>query len=150
MTDTKPINHEEALQYARMHEHDSNLARCYLELAAIKSQPVPVEPDEVTTLIDGSWSELNAAATRKHIDTLQAALQRVREERDKCAQMNDDQSRRVFAAEERVKRMVELMKEPSASMIAAGYPPNDERSQSWDVTEVFKAMSAELLKEAGE
>lgn len=42
MNDTKPINHEEALQYAHMHEHDSNLARCYLELAAIKSQPVPV------------------------------------------------------------------------------------------------------------
>lgn len=29
---TQTINHVEAEQYAHMHEHDSNLARCYIEL----------------------------------------------------------------------------------------------------------------------
>jgi hypothetical protein len=42
MTEELIINHGEALQYAHMHAHDSNLARCYLELTAIRIQPVPL------------------------------------------------------------------------------------------------------------
>lgn len=107
---------------------------------------------------------------QERAEAAESALQRVTEERDaarknyqfmvdraadekldgyrelgaKCASLEE----RAEKAESLNRRMVELLKEPSEGMIAAGYPPNDERAQSWDVTEVFKAMSAELLKEA--
>ena len=132
------------------------------KLAAIESQPVPVEPPEVARiheLASRGYPEANIESL--YIKDLQSALKRAQEERDKwmsLAQANQklaETAHRRANREQRFKekaesinrRMVELMKEPSEGMIAAGYPPNDERAQSWDVTEVFKAMSDELLKE---
>lgn len=147
------------------------------ELAAIRSQPVPVEPLTFDHFTNSDHREDFGPVTegryvlKTDYGTLQSELQLAQEERDKRmtrmmaaekraeqAEAERDELQKRFDAEveafyeerELNRRMVELMKEPSASMIAAGYPPNDERSQSWDVTEVFKAMSAQLLKEAGE
>ena len=84
MNDTKPINHEEALQYARMHEHDSNLARCYLELAAIKSQPVPVEPEILKAWRGFDKESIHPMHSQimQYIASLTSALQLAQEERD--------------------------------------------------------------------
>lgn len=68
MTDTKPTIDEqiEWIQSdVKAHENYGHILASLKELKRIKEQPVPVEPDEVTTLIDGSWSELNAAAIEK-------------------------------------------------------------------------------------
>lgn len=52
-------------------ENEVTVTPLYTHSASSQEQPVPVEPDEVTTLIEGGWSELNADATRKYIDSLQ-------------------------------------------------------------------------------
>ena len=44
---TKPVNHDEALEYARFHIDDSNLARCYLDLR----NGVTLSPDEATEVL---------------------------------------------------------------------------------------------------
>ncbi len=99
------INEQNAIHYKALFE----------KAEASKSQPVPVEPEQIKMMRydePEGRSDYERAIT-EYIDSLQTALQRVREERDKCAMMNDDQSRRVYAAEEKVRRMVELMKEPT-------------------------------------
>lgn len=122
------------------------------KLDALESQPVPVEPDEVSEM--RSYRYRQAEIVMQYIDSLQSALKLAQGKADALERDDNqkaDANRELWIRAEKAeavnRRMVELMKEPSEGMIAAGYPPNDERAQSWDVTEVFKAMSAELLKE---
>lgn len=138
------------------------LAAIKSELAAIKSQPVPVEPERVKAMRSDTWCGGDVSEALRYIDSLQSAQKLAQEELDNqkkraesldqelthCWKQQADAVLALDKAESINRRMLELMKEPSEGMIAAGYPPNDERAQSWDVTEVFKAMSAELLKEA--
>ena len=53
-----------------------------------------------------------------HIDTLRDLLRRVTAERDSCAQTNDDQSRRVFAAEAELAE-AKLLLAAAAARVAA-------------------------------
>lgn len=166
---------EEQIEYAKyLCEGDESLAVQRAILASLErlrdidkrldAQTVPVEPDEVATLIGGSWSELNAEGTRKYIDSLQSALQRAQEERDKSnaewGAAHNLQMKRAESAESLNKRMVELMKEPSEGMVDAAEKADREYTDrqygkehplmqqgSYDH---WKAMSAELLKEVGE
>lgn len=166
---------EEQIEYAKYLQFQINnpkvsaILASLEKLAALESQPVPVEPEIPTvyyvTIPTGEYASVVTTASlskwRAYIDTLQSALHRAQEERDKSCELLEalnEKSTALISVNERLKhraekaeatnqRMVELLKEPSEGMIAAGYPPNDERAQSWDVTEVFKAMSAELLKE---
>ena len=113
MPDTKPpiaelIEHQQGIYTGTGSAYEFAKLQSLRELAAIKSQPVPVEP-ELVRIWRKAYGPDNEFVV--YIDTLQAALQRAQQERDKCAQMNDDQSRRVYAAEEKVRRMVELLKE---------------------------------------
>ena len=141
MTDTKPtlaeqiaaqeelivIHKRDELHEAEIEMDDAILASLK-ELAAIKSQPVPVEPTIYTkTFLRGSTMEEHDVVLKDDYDTLlsayklmrgkhaiekqnaihykamfeqaESALQVAQMERDKCAMMNDDQSRRVYAAE---------------------------------------------------
>jgi hypothetical protein len=80
-------------------------------LKRIDSVQVPDEPDAVKYLRekfgDGSkgfvrlWDG-RAIAIVNLIDTLRVLLKKVTAERDACAQMNDDQARRVYAAESKL------------------------------------------------
>lgn len=128
------------------------------KLAALE-KPVPVEPECVKYLAqyeqadeDGIIVKVSRQAiheTLAHIDSLQSALQRAQEDARDSALESLGYLRDKEKAEERNRRMVELMKEPSAPMknMARGLLNLSTVKTEADATMLFKAMSAELLKE---
>lgn len=129
-----------------------------------ESQPVPVEPAfdyaafkkhaEETHALSTSFSTHLLKAVVDYIDSLQSALKLAQEERDAkdrlitnyeewlsvSGENAKELQERAEKAEAINRRMVERMKEPSANMKSAGYGKPDYLA-------IFKAMSAELLKE---
>lgn len=103
------------------------------KLAALDSQPVPVEPEIPTvyyvTIPTGEYASVVTTASlskwRAYINTMQSALHRAQEERDKSCELLEalnEKSTALISVNERLKhraekaeslnrRMVELMKE---------------------------------------
>lgn len=130
-------------------------------------QPVPVEPFRrfrgVLKPVDrGMWVNgpcdyYHDAEVDTRIDSLQSALQRAQEERDtngnewaRSAEALVITLQRAEKAESINRRMVELLKEPSDDIVNAGLYQYDNafvETGEDHVSMIFKAMSAELLKE---
>jgi hypothetical protein len=81
---------------------------------------------------------------KKDYDTLRDLLRRVSVERDACAQTNDDQSRRVFAAEAKLAETNRLLVEAQTDAERCAL-----LSKHWeaDDKEKFCALIAEIRKE---
>ena len=148
------------------------------KLAAIRSQPAPVEPDTVCWFKHGPYSDseplicvfddpqdddnYSPLIYRGHYDSLRSALQRAQEEADNQFKYAGRLLDELHKAEQANRRMVELMKEPSEAMWSAVWvsikvPPLQRARSVLSVHDLrllwaafHQAMSAELLKEAGE
>lgn len=138
-----------------------------LRAARLDAQTVPVEPEKLKrvreVIKNYAAKGVNHADADivEYIDSLQSALQRVTEERDAEIECRNAAARAYEAAESRNRRMVELLKEPSEGMIESVFSVSlpsyegQELHMAYDIVSkadcraIFKAMSAELLKEAG-
>ena len=124
------------------------------ELAAIKSQPVPVEPDVVKLLSeqDYEYNRKTNALIKRHaeqIDSLQSALKVAQQDKERLYKLNVDcealiirQREERKKVEERNKRMVELLK----AFLGALKHPVPPTQKQWDA---IGNLSSELLREVG-
>ena len=131
-----------------------------LERVKAAEAGLPVEPVE---LIKCGLCGLHDVVFKKDYDTLQSALQVAQQERDadispccqdwhtcqrRCAPLAENWRMTAKEAEERNKRLVELLREPSADMCAAYYDLcRREDTLAIGASNAWKAMSAELLRE---
>lgn len=132
----------------RAEQAEKDRDACYASLDAARHRL-----HEITAFVSGDTNKEWESAHSLQVRRAEQAESERRDLKHALAMANrsaDDYMIQKREAESLNKRLVELLCEPSDGMIAAGYPPDDERAQSWGVTEVFKAMSAELLKEVGE
>ena len=126
------------------------------ELAAIKSQPVPVEPD-VLRLRNGFFCNPDGSNTptygqyvkKDDYDSLQSELQMAQQERDgyldlyrNCAEIASDQIELAEKAEAENKQLVELLK----TLLGALKHPVPPTQKQWDAIGV---VSDNILLEMG-
>ena len=156
MTDTKQTIEEQILNVESVvesyAEHGDRLnAEAYgsilaslKELAAIKLQPVPVEP-EMTRADD--FLPTTYVVRRTDYDSLQSALQVAQQDKERLYQLNVDCEALIIRqreerknVEERNKQLVELLREAQKWLCLQ----NDFNSQ-----QCAKRIDAELLREAG-
>jgi len=170
MTDTKPTLEAVRLaESADSYEHSYNAmfqhaVKCERELAAIKSQQVPEEPESVQYLRECVVARTRGESTLQYIDTLQSALKVAQQERDAekeivlkavkqiCTPMSENikgWKERAEKAEASNKRLVELLKEAQKTV-------NDMRSEHKMHGHITDAsahwaikIEPELLREAG-
>jgi hypothetical protein len=152
MTDTKPTPRTYALaaeitcgRDCRNYLIDAHM-QLERELSAIKSQPVPVEP-EMTRADD--FLPTTYVVCRTDYDSLQSALHVAQMERDgyldlyrDCAEIASDHIDRADKAEERNKQLVELLK----ALLGALKHPVPPTQKQWDAIGV---VSDNILLEMG-
>jgi hypothetical protein len=155
MTDTKPTL-EDLMDYV---DRELNLAdieaqeiyTSLKELAAIKSQPVPVEPAYIRhlrALLGGKCADFydigsdNLKLILAHIDSLQSALQVAQQELEVQMVGWSDCEEKLTKAEERNKQLVELLKE----LLGALKHPVPPTQKQWDAIGV---VSDNILREVG-
>jgi hypothetical protein len=151
MTDTKPTIEEQIafeeniLPIAAGGMHQAILASLK-ELAAIKSQPVPVEPYKITVM--RTYSEQHGEVLA-YIDSLLSQLQVAQMERDgyldlyrDCADLASDHIELAEKAMERNKHLVELLK----ALLGALKHPVPPTQKQWDAIGV---VSDNILREVG-
>ena len=112
-------------------------------LKAIDSVRVPEEPP--------TDRRVNADLL-DYIDTLRDLLKKVTAERDACAQMNDDQAQRVYAAEAKLAAIEKMGREPSEGMVEAGYAATNQDDRYCvedcdDAKGLFTAMFNKMMEE---
>jgi hypothetical protein len=132
MTDTKPTL-EEQIEWADvLIKCDSGIAPAVLaslkELAAIKSQPVPVEPEWVTELRTDKFPASTDASLLAYIDSLLSQLQVAQQELEVQMVGWSDCEEKLTKAEERNKQLVELFKE----LLGALKHPVPPTQKQWD------------------
>ena len=151
ITDAAVVHREYILREMDIYSHKFVLAdfarTLERELAAIKSQPVPVEADVVKLLSEQDYEynrKTNALIKRhaKQIDSLQSALQVAQQELEVQMVGWSDCEEKLTKAEERNKRLVELLK----ALLGALKHPVPPTQKQWDAIGV---VSDNILLEMG-
>ena len=152
----------EKLYDATLQSANQRAEQAEAKLAAIRSQPAPVEPEIPTvyyvTIPTGEYASVVTTASlskwRAYINTMQSALKRAQENVKKWqslaegnVKLNTVIQKRADKAESLNRLMRELMKEPTQTMITEAWKVSGTPFVEADIRRIFKAMSAELLKE---